>query len=559
MNKSISFFKKSYFILIPPIITVIMLIVGMVHYSSVDDMYMLYISESLKTNSHSEHLQFISVIIGYVLKFLYTIIPQLNWFCILELIAVNLAFITVLKIYEKYEANAIWIFAVSAVFIFTLNNLTYTGISFLCVAAGVLWAYDNIETLSKDSIKHFIYAALLMIIGFMFRNGSALYCVIMIFVPVAFICFIRKNRKASVLIVITLLIVLSSAGLTVIEKTYNKINPEPQLYYDFMEYRGAAYDTGRIDYEEKREQLEEVGISKTDLGIFNYSMYGDANVYTPQSVKAIAECKSFSDNYTVNPVEIVKTLITSTSLYSNFVYIFAAFAVFELIVLKNKRLEILAVSVFEAAAVGYLFFRRRGLARVYNPIVICGIFALLYILVKEKDNFKTVFESLIKSNKIRNALCVLLSLCILGFVSVNLYKNYTALVDTTQIKSDIYEDKDSVYVAPSWTRNYMHNRNATILRKDFDYIPVLVILGEWYIYSDYWNDYFEQNGITDFSQTPFLYLLEDNVKFITDYDDQPRLIVDFLKENYSLDVEYETLQSYCDGKYTVYDFNLVEK
>ena len=564
MNKKdvIVKFEKYFAFAIPIIITVFMLSLHLVRFSSVDDMYMVYLSDSFKTNPTSEHLFFISVVYGYIIKLLNNLTSTFNWFCILEIFAVNVAFVSLFKIVEKYKYDIVAVMALSCFQIVILNQLSFTALSFILPIIGALWAISFVEKLSKKNIIHIVYAFVLMLMGFGFRWGSTLYCVIIMLVPVLFFCFKNKKNSFAVLGIILILCCVSNYAVKGIEKVYIAHNPEPEMYSQFNEYRSAAYDRPQPDYENNKESLQKVGLSENDVNLFFAALYGDENVFTPEAVKTIAECRSFNETYETNPVTLIKNFFTNINPVNNFALVLLGFAVLAFISLKNRRMEVLFTFLFSLANIGFLFVRNRALPRVYNPIAISAMILLLNIYLQEKDNLWNNLKTTLKFEKIKQVCVVLSVIAFLGISVLNVYYIDAVNYNTNNICEELRKDTDHVYVANAYTRNYMHNRKLTVLRKNFMDVPVIVTMGEWYIYSNYWNDYHHINNMDEYVNTPYLYLLEDNVRFITEMESLPDSINTFFEENYSLKTNYRLEKEMYDNNkkttYYVYNFYYVD-
>lgn len=547
---------------LPIVITVMMLGLRLVHYSSVDDMYMLYVAESLQTNSHSEHLFFMSVIFGYLFKLLYSVTPAINWFCVWEIAAANLAFIAMHRIVKTGGGSVIATSVLAMLQVIVLNNITYTGLAFILPVAGGIWMLYYVDKLSLSAVKHLLFGCLLMLLGFCFRMGNAFYCVIILLVPLALIGLMNKRNAFSAVAVILILCCAANYAVIGIERNYRANHPEPQLYTEFQKYRSLAYDAPLPDYHQNEEALSEAGISENDLKLMHYALYGDINVFTSAAMKAIAQCNGFEESYDLNPIHLLKTFLESQKPYQNLFVCFLLLAVLAFIFTKKHRLEILAITLAVSANVVFLFFRKRGLARVYNPIAVSGIFILVLMLMCYKDSIAAYAKSIFKRIDIKKISAVICIVSALAAAGVNVYVTERDMYRTENVRTAVQEDTEHTYVAHAWARNYIHDRNLSVLRKNFMDVPVVVTMGEWYIYSDYWYDYHKNNGIEEYAETPYLYLLEDDVYYLTEYSNHADMIKEFFSENYHLKVDCQEVNTIPEDNnkkmYYIYNFYLAD-
>ena len=563
MKKIAKFLNKISFLLIPIIITVLMLGLRLVHFSSVDDMYILYIAESLKTNAHSEHLFFVSVILGYLFKGLYMLTPVINWFCVGEIFAATLAFIAMHRIVKTGGGSIIATSILMMLQVVFLNSITYTGIAFTLPIVGGIWILTYVDDLSKESIKHFVLAFFMMFLGFSFRMGKTFYCVIIIVLSLVYIGLKSKRTTFSVVALLLVFCVVANYSVMGIEKIYQMQHPEPTLYYEFQKNRATAYDVPLPDFEKNEEALRAVGISENDLKLMHFALYGDANVFSPEAMKAISDCNGFEERYEKNPLKLIMDFVTSQIVVVNVFIVFLLLAVLALIFSKGKRMEVLAVILAISANVAFLFFRKRGLPRVYNPIAMAGVFIIVYFFIQEKATIIELAMNTFKKIDIKKTTIALFLIVAIAFSGVSVFNTEFRILKTENVRTYLQNDEEHTYLAHSWARNYMHDRNLSVLRKNFMDIPVVVSMGEWYIYSNYWNDYHRNNGLEDYTETPYFALLEENVYYLTEYADQADMIETFFEENYQMDVDYQEVDAVPDDnnvtKYHIYDFYVADQ
>ena len=547
-----------YCILTSVLITIFALLTHSVRYIVNDDTAMMRIAESFSTNPHSEHLVFMNVLYGYLLKFLYHTVPFANWFLILELFVLNVGFIALYKLVTKLQSNGIAFAAVAAIELFVLSNFTFTAISFIGTLAGMLWLFTYVDKLNKSTVIHCVIAFSLLTMSFAIRSGNTYFFIILLFIPFYFFSFIKKRNTIPAIAVILALCTIANYLMVAANRTYTAHLPDELYFKQFQEYRAKANDGGLFIYKGHEEAFQNVGISANDFELLSHWTYGDKKVFTADVMKTLATGRTFDEKYDTNPLHIIQNLMKQRDLFV-LVLLYTFLALLLFIILSRNRSEIVFSFIFTAGAVGYLFFRRRGLARVANPIIMCGILLLLYIFLVNKNNVIPPMQRLLKNTKIRGlvaVVCVLLVIC--SFVACKLYgMQADRFVNDVQPVAEYIQDDKShtyltdVYVFDKYKMNY---QNTKIMQPYVDReMPYYSLLGGWTYYSYYYYDNLEKLGLAQYSNSVMTALLDDNVLFVTNYFD-PDTFVTFFDENYGYDVAYTVVKEFPDQNVVIYNF-----
>ncbi len=553
MTKAI---KKSYFIFIPLLITVFAMLLGIVRYGAVDDILMYNMATSYTFNTHSEQLMFLNIGFGFLLKFLYSLTGVVNWFSLLYLVLFNLAFAVLFKILEKREASIIYVIILAGVDFFLLTRISFTVISFLLAAAGVLWLISNVEKLNKKSIPHIIFGTLLLILAFMSRSGSTLYCMLLIFIPLLVFGVIKKRNSAAVVSLIIVISIISNFGVTAIHKQYNKTIPSEMYFSEFQKYRSAASDEGKINYKKHKKKFKEAGISANDLSIYKQFVYGDKEAYSAEKLKVIKDTRDFKDKYNINVIKIVKNIYKLENPIVNYIFCLAGLAVILFIIYKKQRLEILSSAAFTGLAELYLFVRRRGVVRVTDPIAALGIILLIYIVCGEKERIKELKPFKIFDYKRFFPIIVSLVLVFTVLLSAVCFKTYDKkYVDYSDTVNCIEEDGEHVYLAAPLSADKLYDQHLTLLSSQYENVPVYTPEGDWFIYSYYWYALLDRLEMTEYKDNAINTILCDDVRFISRNKDLPDYLVKYYKEHYKLKVKYELVNEFSGGM-KVYEFKV---
>lgn len=549
----INFAKKYYYIIIPVGLTLLMMLGCPLYYDTVDDVYMQEIALSFATNTHSEQLIFLNVFYGYLLKFLYGILPTVNWFCVLYLVIANIAYIPLFKITQKYGCQIFSVGILAGIMAFMLVRISFTALSFLCGASAIMWILDNVEKLSVESIKHFAFALLLCILGFGMRAGSTFICLLLLFVPVYFFFVLKKRTGIGVIAAMLVILICSNYGVKMINTEYKNHIPEEMYFTQFAEYRASASDKGNISYDKNSETFEEVGLSSNDIDIYRKFLYADKDVFDKEALKTIVNTRSFNDMYDLNFVGIIISMIKKP-----FVLWYILAAVLAFVLMKKNRAEILSLSVFVLGAIGYLFFRRRGADHVLNQIATCGIIVLNYLAMMYYDKEYGI-KDILKDKK-----HIFMSVIAVGLVAMNicLAWGYHLFAGTsyTKIGAPVVEyvnstEDEIVYVSDAATRTNFINRRLTFNADECKHERVYNILGDWFVYSYYWYDMLDELGLSEYSDCTHKALLDERVRFIAANTKNMDIIITFLYENYGIETSYEVEKEFDDSSLVIYKFN----
>lgn len=556
----VKFLKKYYFVFLPLVVTAVMLLLHMVRYIINDDIGMLKIAESFTTNSHSEHLVFISVILGYAIKFLYHIIPNFNWFITLYLVALNFAFIALYGIIKKLGSKVIGIAVIVCAQIYFLSNLTFTSISFICSITGMLWLFIFVPKIEKKNIKYIIIGAALILLGFMMRRGDTFYFTILLFVPLYIFSFVKKRNSLAVLAMIILICTCSNYFVIGVQNVYNKTIPAEVYFSEFRKYRAAANDGGEFNYERHTTELQEAGITENDYDLLKRWVFGDKKVYSSETMKAIAESRDFDEKYNTNIKDIVKQILGQDTVLV-LIAVLLLLTIITFIFDNESRLETLFVFAFTMAAFGFLYFRRRGIQRVSAPVLFCGIIISLSIFLRNYDYIVKDKLGKIFNKKTVNAIVGII--CVIGIIGTYGYclRDAKAFDRKAEKLNEVVEytkeNSNNFYVCDtSVTAEYLVKFNNDNILKPFanNKLHLHSFLGTWTMYTYYYYDNLKNLGLEEYADRLNFVLLKENTLFITKKMSTKK-VEKFFKENYNIDVKYKKVKTFPKGKYIIYDFS----
>lgn len=556
-KKCWEFLKRFYFILIPVGITAISFLFSFPYYDiGRDDIVLSGMVNSAQTNAHSEFLVFISIYMGYFLRFLALKFPTLNVYEIVLVVAFTLAFVVFFFNTRKYENKILSITILSVLQIVMTFGITFTIVAFLCTAAGVLLVLENVERFNKKAILYFLLAFLLIFVGLGYRRGSLATCVFLLFVPTLFFAFLKKRNSLAVVLAVVVLFTGTHQFLKTSQNLYNQTMMGEE-YMAFNRYRGIASDGGDLYYEDHQEYFDELGITPTDVRMYRGFRFNDKTMFPLEKVKALAESMSDENKYIFNVWE----LLSETFEDGWFLGIFLAFGIFCAIIEKDKvkRLEILGDIAVVFGAVLFLHFRKRGIGRVVNPILTIGMLLLLSRFLSTK----------LAASKAKAWVCVRRSIAVVLLLSgivtpliANRIGYFDHLekdaVNTAKIINHVREDKEHKYVSFvsfSSMRNLHFTRQEPIAENLISGVYV-----GWMVYTPYWYDLLEQHGISEYKDCLYLSLVDSRIKMLCNSASTMECLEKAIEETYGIRVE-RRLGMVRDGRqiYQMWDMDWDEK
>ncbi len=552
--------KNRILLLMPVLITVLALATKMVRFIVNDDIGMMRIAESYATNARSEHLIFMNVVYGYLLKALYHFFGSVNWFVLLELFVLNIAFIALFYIVLHFRAGAVGVAALCCAELFFLANFTFTSIAFVCALAGMLWMLTFVRELKQENIKHIVISVILFSLGFLMRSGGTYLLTVAHCIPVMAFAWLKKRNKASVIALMLVLCTVCSFTASGINKNYQENIPDETYFNEFNEYRFEATDGGAFNYTLHSKELKEAGITRIDYRLLSHWTFADRNVFTGDTMKAVADSRDFNEKYQLSVPKLLKAFFELEKLPA-LVLALLIFSVLILLFAKRCRWEALCSALFTCGGIGYLFFRRRALERVTDGVILCGFILLLYIVISAYPDLTKRIASKIKL-KVPKKNAVIASLCALMVVATCAFNVYHLSVfkargnAISDVLEYMEENDDVIYLSdPYCFDKYLDNTVSDHILKPyvFDTVKVYTMLGGWYIYSDYYYDYMERIGLGKYSDSAISALLDENVYYITKKFPADTFVT-YFKQHYKKKVAYDVIKEYPDKNIVIYNY-----
>jgi len=378
--------------------------------------------------NYDTHLLFSNMLLGYPLKALYLLIPDVSWYFlfIILLSFVSLTTVTylVLKLVRDYDTGRRTYGEVNEGEEGEDDSVAYSSKSFvisgalLCVifliffsddlyitpqftktatltatAGGSLFLYGIFNNITKRNVINIIFAGILTLIGTMLRPNVmyiAIYVLIMQFVFYS-VKLLRRNRKDKVHFKGRLVKIFVNFAfcmiLVVLAFTLNYINkalwnrlPEYQDYKEYAGLRSSVTDIAAYGYDTVRLEFEEAGMDSTDYYMIRSWNFNDRNIYTNEKLETARQIfEDYSNNLTNSFQYVLSSLITRN--YMGYrAFIGMLIIIICLLFLNPKRFLWYLLTVLEMfVLLGYFFWRGRVVYRVEYSIMISSAITILVL------------------------------------------------------------------------------------------------------------------------------------------------------------------------------------
>ena len=370
--------KVQYLIIFLVHVLVVMILFNLrePYFATIDDSRMRDIVSGAMTGTPDHHLIFIKTILGYVLKFGYTILPAVPWFMILYvgsmILCFSLAIFRIYKMFTNRFSRVMVIVSYCLLFAFYLWRLilypqfTYIAAAYAMAAFVVIVTIDKFN--GKIKISDQILIVFLIVMSYSFR-----FTMFQAFIPIlllgsGLLIYRNKanlNKKIILNIGITIIILLTVIFSIKILDQASYTSEEWQDYRKFNNYRAYINDFKKIEpYTGNEEFYESKGINKPQFNAVRYFMLLFVDDLTKEDLKDIVD---YSDNsnqtsFTNRIRQGLEGIIPVYSGFNTFKWVpfyLAIASTIVLVMLLLKKLFEEAVLLFftmSMAAFGSLFF-----------------------------------------------------------------------------------------------------------------------------------------------------------------------------------------------------------
>lgn len=493
--------------------------------------------------------------IGCILKFLFGIMPIINWVTVLFISLLLWSFLLidymVVKIGIFWDSILAKGLIIDILFIMCTGYLSFTVVAYVAVMVGML------AFLLNDSVKKnkgfLLQAFILLMFGLMVR-GEVAKSLVIVALPIIFLKSKDKINKKTIVVILTTVVLMF-----VLEKTnfyLVNLNETQKNFLEWGETRSKALDCKAVPYNE--EIFDKVGISAAQYNAIYNAFYYAYETVGLDVMEEIIQLNSLQNKYNFDIMGFVEShfsfLQNVVSFDNMHKVIFYILIIFYFLLGNKKQKYFIAFTWLMALGTEWIFFFiNRALYRVVMPnYVFAIVIMLLCCKIDKKYSDRLEFYNISKK-------------MVLTFVSIlAVFGVYSKTAHCAYYQSWLYSDERQEVLA------YMEENSEKIfLAGDARVFTIGVaesvwecpgqekgwnLVGNWETYSLPYLELMESYNISD----PYNVLLEaidnEHILLLTSFGEafptNYEWILQLVKETYGVDVEFEKVDTICTNYIT---------
>ena len=254
-----------------------------------NDDLMLNMTASGAFGSGSEHLIYMNIVYGYILKLLFFLFKSINWYLWI-LLAGNVAgiyFISVV-IGDKFKASAAILTTVITNLIIGiefLEELQYTKTALLLCAAGFMLILRYLLDRRKAEL---VSAVIMLFFGTIMRFNCMLYVFPFFLIAMGYIFFCKRISLKVACITIASVILCATAIFAADKAVYNS-DSDWKEYMEYNKLRQDIIDHYELDYDEYADEYAAMGVTEADIYMWSHWYFYDTEMFNIEKLRAVRD------------------------------------------------------------------------------------------------------------------------------------------------------------------------------------------------------------------------------------------------------------------------------
>lgn len=365
-------------------------------------------------NGYDEHLLFSNIILGYLLKAIYQLIPVISWYFVMHIVICFLSLTAVS--YIALEQNSRWAgIIISIVFVTFYSDDVYLLVQFTKTAAiaacagGALFLFALMDK-EHGRTAEAIWGAILALVGVMVRF-SCIY-IVLGFLFLIFLHYIWKYRKSEKIIRTSLItacacvLLLGAAyGLSFINKKIWYSDKDYAMYLSYNSRRASVTDINNYGYESVAGELEKLGIDMMDYKMIESWNFLDEDFFTEDVLKQISRIKRDASDAKNHSVRSIVSQLWHRKYYTYTIFWGIMCLLFLMLLLSPGGFFPGVFSgIVTVAYLSYFVYIGRMLYRLDYSVIVCMAVVLITMFSVKDEN--------IGPERKRAAMAVIMCLCI---------------------------------------------------------------------------------------------------------------------------------------------------
>jgi hypothetical protein len=272
------------------LIVVLIFTVGHPVFGANDDYAMMSIASGLIDGNPDAHLMFTNILIGTVLKFLYSFTTSVDWYGLYLILVLVVSAFALLKILiDLFRGTISRPIALLIFFIFIPRLI----LSFNFTSVAIIACFTGISLLARSTFpgqaavkpgETILGVALIVISGLIRYQAMAL---VGLFAAPSLLFLILKKRNWKLVVPIGISLVLAVGAYFYDIQAY-KASPEWSDFREYNDQRGMIHDTPKLNYDpSQRPFWNQIGWQESGYELFHQWFYIDNQVFTLDSLKAV--------------------------------------------------------------------------------------------------------------------------------------------------------------------------------------------------------------------------------------------------------------------------------
>ncbi len=368
---------------------ILCIVFGYLKYATSDDSIMNLIAAGAY-GSPSQYLIFNNIVIGYFLKFMYAVIPFVNWYLWLYLIFNLLSVIVIcVVVTDRLPMKASILVAVLINFLLAYDfysNIQFTQSSTLYGVAGAALILAQFFK-EKKSLILMIVANAIIAVGVGARvAGVALMGPFVLTV----LLFYKGNLKDKIKKTLIYFAVPAMVAVLMLAANFYAyyMNPEWRYYTDWNNIMSEKRDFGNFNFSWNEEEYLAAGFTETDFKLMDMWLWNDTEYFTLDRLKTMKEIGKNTrvDGFKLNAEVLTDSLekMGESWKYGAYSVAFLAIAVLALIFFEKRYKIFVILQAFFVLFEYYgLTCFRRIMWRVECGIWVSALFFTLTFLIYE--------------------------------------------------------------------------------------------------------------------------------------------------------------------------------
>ncbi|MDO4619101.1 MAG: hypothetical protein Q4B09_00620 [Lachnospiraceae bacterium] len=382
------------FTLLAAVLTLLPFFIRPVYFMVADDYLLNYIANGSYGKDGSAHLVYIRIVLGGLLKGLYTLTTAVNWFLVLLLVLLIVSFAVLYCVVLRSTGHLLPLLPLMVINLSVpVFFLTYTAVAFIVCAAGAgLWYLFFLHGTTRK--RNAFVGSILIVTALCLRADSVVPTLLLcspLFLhllvsavkegrlksPKAFASVV-KNACLPLLLLAALLISTGAA------ERYAYSDPGWRDFLDYTNARAAVVDYAGADYSTYADAFAEIGLSELDYNLLRAWKYCEKPVYSKEVLEAAA--KIGSDAVTLQ--KRINYAKSSYTLPNCMLFLLPVLLLLILMLLYPgypAAAGLLTIFFYEGVTWALIFIRMRYVIRVAVPLCMIAAFALCMLRPKKKD------------------------------------------------------------------------------------------------------------------------------------------------------------------------------